>query len=46
VNLIHINFYLNIIYGIVYFCVFIVFWLHRELLKLILVDEPLILMWF
>jgi hypothetical protein len=28
------------------YCVLIVFSLHRESLKLILVDEPLNLMWF
>jgi hypothetical protein len=28
------------------YCVLIVFSLHRESLKLILVDEPLILRWF
>jgi hypothetical protein len=37
----HNNFYLNLIYGIVYLCVLIAFSLHRESLKLILVDEPL-----
>jgi hypothetical protein len=36
------NFYLNLIYGIVYLCVLIVFSLHRESLKLILADEPLL----
>jgi hypothetical protein len=35
------KFYSNLIYDIVYFCVLIVISLHRELLKLILVDEPL-----
>jgi hypothetical protein len=40
------NFYLNLIYGIVCFYMLIVFSLHRGLLKLILVDEPLILRWF
>jgi hypothetical protein len=45
-NLLCNNFYLNLIYGIVHFCVLIVLSLHRELLKLILVDEPLILRWF
>jgi hypothetical protein len=40
VNLICNNFYLNIIYGIVCFYVLIVFLLHRESLKLFLVDEP------
>jgi hypothetical protein len=34
------KFYSNLIYDIVYFCVLIVISLHRELLKLILVDEP------
>jgi hypothetical protein len=34
---------LNLIYGIVYLCVLIVFSLRRESLKLILVDEPLFL---
>jgi hypothetical protein len=33
-------------YGIVYLCVLIVFLLHRESLKLILVDDPLSLRWF
>jgi hypothetical protein len=40
------NFYLNLIYGIVCFCVLVVFSVHRESLKLILVDEPLIMRWF
>jgi hypothetical protein len=40
------NFYLNLIYSIVYLCVLIVFSLHRESLKLILVDEPLFPRWF
>jgi hypothetical protein len=39
------NFYLNLIYGIVYLCVLIVFSLCREFLKLILVDE-LFARWF
>jgi hypothetical protein len=46
VNLICNKLYWNIIYGIVFFCVLIVFSLCRELLKLIPVDEPLILRWF
>jgi hypothetical protein len=33
------NFYLNL-YTVSYFCVLIVFLLHRESLKLMLVDEP------
>jgi hypothetical protein len=33
---------LKLIYGIVYLCVLIVFSLHREPFKLILVNEPLI----
>jgi hypothetical protein len=37
---------LNLIYSIVYLCVLIVFSLHRESLKLILVDEPLFPRWF
>jgi hypothetical protein len=41
-NVICNNFYLKLIYGIVYLCVLIVFSLHREPFKLILVDEPLI----
>jgi hypothetical protein len=40
------NSYLNLIYGIVCLCVLIVFLLHQESLKLILVDEPLIMKWF
>jgi hypothetical protein len=35
------NSYLNLIYDIVYLCLLIVFSLHRESLKLILVNEPL-----
>jgi hypothetical protein len=34
------NLNLNLIYDFIYLCVLIVFSLHRESLKMILVDEP------
>jgi hypothetical protein len=44
-NLMCNNFYLNLIYGLICFCVLIVFSFLRESLKQILVNEPLILRW-